>query len=66
MTCWRPATRSCSPPTPSAPARRLNRQIGIDKCVAAGAVVSSTETVLFEMLEQAGSDEFKAISRLVR
>lgn len=43
-----------------------NRQIGIDKCVAAGAVVSSTETVLFEMLEQAGSDQFKAISRLVR
>jgi nicotinamidase-related amidase len=44
----------------------LNRQIGIDKCVAAGAVVSSAETVLFEMLEQAGSDQFKAISRLVR
>ncbi len=43
-----------------------NRQIGIDKCAAAGAVVSSAETVLFEMLEQAGSDEFKAISRLVR
>jgi len=44
----------------------LNRQIGIDKCVAAGAVVSSAETVLFEMLEQAGSDQFKEISRLVR
>jgi len=43
-----------------------NRQVGIDKCAAAGAVVSSAETVLFEMLEQAGSDEFKAISRLVR
>ena len=43
-----------------------NREIGIDKCVAAGAVVSSAETVLFEMLEQAGSDQFKAISRLVR
>ena len=44
----------------------LNRRIGIDKCVAAGAVVSSTETVLFEMLEQAGSAQFKAISKLVR
>jgi nicotinamidase-related amidase len=43
-----------------------NRQIGIDKCVAAGAILSSAETVLFEMLEQAGSAEFKAISRLVR
>jgi nicotinamidase-related amidase len=44
----------------------LNRQIGIDKCIRAGAVISSTEAVLFEMLEQAGSDAFKAISRLVR
>jgi nicotinamidase-related amidase len=43
-----------------------NREIGIAKCVAAGAVASSAETVLFEMLEQAGSDQFKAISRLVR
>jgi nicotinamidase-related amidase len=43
-----------------------NRQIGVDKCARAGAVVSSTETVLFEMLEQAGSDQFKAISKLVR
>jgi nicotinamidase-related amidase len=43
-----------------------NRQVGIDKCHRAGAVVSSTETVLFEMLEHAGSDQFKAISKLVR
>jgi hypothetical protein len=44
----------------------VNRQIGVDKCARAGAVVSSTETILFEMLEQAGSDQFKAISKLVR
>jgi nicotinamidase-related amidase len=43
-----------------------NRQVGLDKCAAAGAIVSSAETVLFEMLTQAGSDEFKAISKLVR
>jgi nicotinamidase-related amidase len=43
-----------------------NRRVGIDKCATAGAVVSSAETVLFEMLEQAGSDAFSAISRLVR
>jgi len=54
------ATDAISSRTPA------NREIGIDKCVAAGAVVSSAETVLFEMLEQAGSDQFKAISRLVR
>ena len=43
-----------------------NRQVGIDKCAASGAIVSSAETVLFELLERAGSDHFKAISRLVR
>lgn len=43
-----------------------NRDIGIDKCVGAGAVRSSTEAVLFEMLVEAGTDRFKAISRLVR
>ena len=31
-----------------------------------GAEITSTEMALFEMLEVAGSDEFKAISRLVR
>lgn len=45
---------------------QANRQVGLDKCAAAGAVVSSAETVLFEMLEQAGSDQFKQISKLVR
>lgn len=54
------ATDAVSSRTPA------NRQVGIDKCVAVGAVISSAETVLFEMLEQAGSDEFTAISRLVR
>jgi len=32
----------------------------------AGAVVSSTETALFQMLKAAGSDEFKRISRIVK
>jgi nicotinamidase-related amidase len=43
-----------------------NRQVGIDKCADAGAVISSAETALFEMLELAGTDQFKAISKLVR
>jgi nicotinamidase-related amidase len=46
--------------------RPEDRRVGIEKCVAAGAVRSSAETVLFEMLVQAGSDAFKAISKLVR
>jgi len=43
-----------------------NRALGLEKMTAAGAGTTSTEMALFEMLEQAGSDEFKQISRLVR
>jgi len=32
----------------------------------AGAVISSVESVLFELLKQAGGDKFRAISRLVK
>ncbi len=31
-----------------------------------GAIMSTTESILFELLKQAGSDEFKAISKLVK
>lgn len=43
-----------------------NREIGLDKMRLAGARVTSTEMALFELLEEAGSPEFKAISKLVR
>ncbi len=43
-----------------------NRDLGLAKMAAAGAITTSAEMALFEMLEVAGSDEFKAISRLVR
>ena len=43
-----------------------NRGLGLEKMAAAGAHVTSAEMALFEMLEVAGSDEFKAISRMVR
>jgi nicotinamidase-related amidase len=32
----------------------------------AGAIVGTTEMFLFQLLERAGSDEFKAISKLVK
>lgn len=43
-----------------------NRDIGMTKMLAAGAHATSTEMALFEMLEAAGTPEFKAISKLVR
>lgn len=43
-----------------------NRELGLRKMAAAGAHVTSAEMALFEMLEEAGSQEFKAISKLVR
>jgi nicotinamidase-related amidase len=43
-----------------------NRRIGLERMLAAGARPTSAEMALFEMLEQAGGDEFKAISKLVR
>ena len=43
-----------------------NREVGMAKMVGAGAVPTSTETALFELLRRAGSDEFKAIQALVK
>ncbi len=43
-----------------------NTRIGLEKMLAAGARSTSAEMALFEMLEVAGGDEFKAISKLVR
>lgn len=39
---------------------------GLALCEAAGAVVSNTETALFQLLGQAGGDTFKVISKLIR
>jgi nicotinamidase-related amidase len=43
-----------------------NREIGLHKMERAGATITSVETALFELLERAGSDEFKAVQELVR
>jgi isochorismate hydrolase len=43
-----------------------NHRVGLDLCARAGAVVTSTETVAFDALVRAGTDDFRAISRLVR
>ena len=43
-----------------------NRELGLDRMRAAGAVVSSVETALFELLGEAGGPEFKTIQRLIK
>ena len=43
-----------------------NREVGIHRMESAGAVVTSVETALFELLGAAGSDEFKAVQGLIR
>jgi len=43
-----------------------NFQAGVANAAAAGAVVSTTEMALFQLLKEAGTPEFKAVSKLVR
>lgn len=45
---------------------RENHEIGIERARAAGAVIVSTEMILFELLRQAGTAEFKQILPLVK
>ena len=43
-----------------------NRRLGLELCQRAGAAVTATETVIFDLLERAGTEEFKALSKLLR
>ncbi|MBX5469345.1 MAG: hydrolase [Thermoleophilaceae bacterium] len=43
-----------------------DREVGLRRMEAAGALPSSVETALFELLGAAGSDEFKRIQGLVK
>lgn len=42
-----------------------NRDLGLAKAERAGAWLTSVETALFELLGEAGGDQFKAVQRLV-
>jgi nicotinamidase-related amidase len=46
--------------------KRENWQTGLAVAAAAGAVVTSTEAALFQLLRVAGTEEFKRLSKLVR
>jgi nicotinamidase-related amidase len=43
-----------------------NRDLGLHKMESAGAIVTSVETALFELLGAAGSEEFKRVQGLVK
>ena len=42
-----------------------NREIGLAKAERAGAVITSVETALFELVGRAGTDEFKQVQKVV-
>ena len=44
----------------------LDWKIALDRMAAGGAVVTTTESVLFEWCEQSGTPEFKQISQLIK
>jgi len=43
-----------------------NKQIALDRMRQAGAFITSVEMILFMLLDKAGTDEFKAISKLIK
>jgi nicotinamidase-related amidase len=45
---------------------RIDYERGLERMQAAGAVVSTVEAVLFELLGRAGTPEFKDVQRLIR
>ena len=46
--------------------RDENWRLGLDLCARAGAVVTSTEVAVFDLLGRAGTDDFRALSKLVK
>jgi len=46
--------------------RKENWFVGLEGAKAAGAVITSTEAALFQLLRIAGTDEFKKLSKLVK
>jgi nicotinamidase-related amidase len=43
----------------------IDYECGLERMVGAGAVLSTVETALFELLERAGTPEFKSVQKLI-
>lgn len=46
--------------------KEYSKQIALERMRQSGAFVATTEMVLFQLMETAGTDEFKLISKLIR
>ena len=46
--------------------KESDREIALRRLEKSGAVLTTTEACLFELLEKAGTDEFRAISKLIK
>jgi nicotinamidase-related amidase len=46
--------------------REDHHQAGLELCRRAGAVVTTAETIVFDWLERAGTDDFRELSKLIR
>ena len=46
--------------------REENRRVGWERMLGAGALVSSTEAAIYELLGEAGTDDFRAMLGLVK
>ncbi|MCK5066746.1 MAG: hydrolase [Bacteroidales bacterium] len=44
----------------------VDRRVAVERMRSEGAIITTCESVLFELARVAGTDEFKAISRLVK
>ena len=46
--------------------KKSNRDMGIRRAIQEGVLVTTYEAILFELLEKAGSETFKKISKLIK
>jgi len=44
----------------------MNRELGLGLMERAGAIITSTEVCVFDLLGRAGSDEFRALSKVIK
>lgn len=44
----------------------IDYECGLERMIGAGAILSTVETALFELLERAGTPEFKAVQALIK